>query len=49
MINSHLHIHDDEPSTLGGPPAWLAFTIIFFVFLFAAIALAVIGTLGWLG
>ena len=28
MHNDFLHIHDEDESTQGGPPGWLAFTTI---------------------
>ena len=42
MENEFLNIHDDDQSTSGGPPGWLAWSAIFFVFLaIAAIGLTI--------
>jgi len=32
-------IHDEDPSTTGGPPGWLAFAIIFLLILVATVSM----------
>lgn len=45
MNNDALNIHDDDRSTAGGPPGWLAFSIIassYFVVLLGVVTYCVL-------